>query len=422
MSYKIYGFFARLLLPLLLSATAQAQSLDIELESGAVITAERFGSGADRILWLPSEYGPGGRIERELAAAVAELGAEVWLADMHGSYFLVPGRSSYEEVPREDIRDLIAAAQPDEGRLYLLSYGRGAALLLEGARLWQQQAGESADPLGGGLLFHPNLMAGSAKAGEAARFAPIAGGSNLPLFIFQPMNSAKRWYLEEMVAELRRGGSDVYYQPLPRVSDGYQVREDATEYEREARERIPSMVRTAIRLLRPYSRERRQAVAELSGRGGAAVTGFVDGLQPIDGKPMAPALSLTDTDGMQWSLQSLRGEVVLLNFWATWCPPCVEEIPSLGRLDKRLGDKPFRVVSVEVGQEEAEVRRFLEEVPAAFPVLLDPQGSVTDPWKIRAFPTSFLIDREGRLRYGYFGALEWDSDEVVDVIETVLND
>ncbi|HEY9148794.1 MAG TPA: TlpA disulfide reductase family protein, partial [Gammaproteobacteria bacterium] len=101
---------------------------------------------------------------------------------------------------------------------------------------------------------------------------------------------------------------------------------------------------------------------------------------------------------------------------------CVEEIPSLGRLDKRLGDKPFRVVSVEVGQEEAEVRRFLEEVPAAFPVLLDPQGSVTDPWKIRAFPTSFLIDREGRLRYGYFGALEWDSDEVVDVIETVLND
>lgn len=417
---KKYVLFSWLSLAMFLSVAVHAETLDIELESGAVITAERFGSGADRILWLPSEYGPGGSIERELVASVAELGVEVWLADMHGSYFLVPGRSSYEEVPREDIRDLIAAAQPDQGRLYLLSYGRGTALLLEGARLWQQQADASAAPLGGGLLFHPNLMAGSARAGEAARFAPIAGGTNLPLFIFQPMNSAKRWYLEEMVAELQGGGSDVYYQPLPRVSDGYQVRDDATEYEREARKRIPSMVRTAIRLLQPYDRERRRAVTELPEGGAMADARVAAGLQPVEGMPVAPVLALSDVDGKEWDLRELRGEVVLLNFWATWCPPCVEEIPSLGRLDKRLGDKPFRVVSVEVGQEEAEVRRFLEEVPAAFPVLLDPQGSVTDPWKIRAFPTSFLIDRKGRLRYGYFGALEWDSDEVVELIDAVL--
>ncbi|MCW8828320.1 MAG: TlpA family protein disulfide reductase, partial [Gammaproteobacteria bacterium] len=303
------------------------------------------------------------------------------------------------------------------------SYGRGAALLLEAARQWQQQAGSMATPLGGGLLFHPNLMTGTARAGEQARFAPIAGGTNLPLFIFQPMNSAKRWYLEVLVAELQRGGSDVYFQPLPQVSDGYQVRDDVTAYEREARKDIPQMLRTAIRLLDPYNREHRSPV-EIALPNGRATTNtrVAAALQPIEGWPLAPALELTDIDGKEWDLRELRGEVVLLNFWATWCPPCVEEIPSLGRLSGRLGEKSFRVVSVDVGQEEAEVRRFLKQVPAAFPVLLDPQGSVTEPWKIRAFPTSFLIDREGRMRYGYFGALEWDSDEVVAVIESVLEE
>lgn len=422
MPYKMNGYLGWLLLVLsTLTATVHAEMVDVELDSGSVVATERFGVGDDRILWVPSEYGSGGKTERELAAAVAAQGVEVWLADLHGSYFLIPGRSSYDDLPREDIRDLIAAAQPENGKLYLFSFGRGAALLLQGARLWQQQR-DDARPLGGGVFFHPNLMAGTARAGEPARFAPIAGGSNLPLFIFQPMNSAKRWYLEELVAELRRGGSDVYYQPLPDTSDGYPVRDDATDYERQARKRIPGMVKTAMGLLQAYNDSPRQAVAELPQQGQAAAPRVAAGLQTIDGAPEAPALSLTDIEGRKWTLKELRGQVVLLNFWATWCPPCVEEIPSLGRLNQRLADRPFRVISVDVGQEEAEVRRFLQEVPAAFPVLLDPQGSVTDPWKIRAFPTSFLIDAEGRLRYGYFGALAWDSDEVVDVIASVLEE
>ncbi len=401
---------------------AVADVVELELESGVAITVERFGSGGDRILWLPSEYGIGGEIERALIRAVAAQGLEVWLADLHGSYFLPPGRSSLNDVPRKDIGDLIGAAQPQQGSLYLFSHGRGAALALKAARQWQQQRDDRTAPLGGALLFHPNLMAGTAKAGEPARFTPIAGGSNLPLFIFQPMNSAKRWYLEELVETLRRGGSDVYYWPVSGVSDGYQVREDATEFERKARKRIPAMVRTAIRLLRPYNGEQRRPVAELPDLGDGITTKMAVGLQPVEGSPTAPPLSLTDIDGREWRLEGLRGEVVLLNFWATWCPPCVEEIPSLGRLGHRLSGKPFRVISVDVGQEAAEVRRFLDMVPAAFPVLLDPDGSVTGPWKIRAFPTSFLIDSQGRLRYGYFGALEWDSDEVVEVIEGVLDE
>lgn len=402
---------------------AVADVIEVELQSGAVITVERYGSGGDRILWLPAEYGIGGATERELVRAVAGEGNEVWLADLHGSYFLPPGRSSLDKIPREDIRELIAAAQPQSGRLFLLSYGRGAALALEAARLWQLESGSKAKPLGGALLLHPNLMAGTAQAGEKPEFAPITHATNLPLFVFQPMNSAKRWYLEVLVEELGQGGSDVYYQPLANVSDGFQVRDDATDYERKVRKTLPSLFTTAMRLLTPYNKERRKPVAELTKLAGAEVSGEISAeLQPIEGRPLAPSLTLTDIEGKAWQLDALRGEVVLLNFWATWCPPCVEEIPSLGRLNLRMNGKAFRVVSVDVGEEAAQVNKFLKRIPADFPVLLDPEGSTTGPWKIRAFPTSFLIDRSGRLRYGYFGGLKWDSDEVVELITSLLEE
>jgi thiol-disulfide isomerase/thioredoxin len=399
-----------------------AVAAELELKSGAQISVEQFGGGPNRLLWLPSVYGFNGAVERELAARMATQGLEVWLADLHGSYFLPPGPSSLNGVAREDIRDLITLAQPPKGRLYLFSYGRGAALTLEAARLWQLSADKGARPLGGVLLLHPNLMAGTARAGEAPEFLPIAGATNLPLFLLQPMNSAKRWYLEALMERLQQGGSDLFYRPLSGVSDGFQVRDDATEYEREVRGRLPQMLHTALQLLSGYNRERRQAVVALPATTVEKAGEHRFGLQPIAGKPAAAVLQLSDLDGKGWELAALRGEVVLINFWATWCPPCVEEIPSLGRLNKKLAGRPFRVISVDVGEEAQQVRDFLKRVPADYPVLLDPEGSSTGPWKIRAFPTSFLIDRQGRLRYGYFGGLQWDAPEVVARIEALLQE
>lgn len=110
--------------------------ISLEVGSGAELAIEQLGEGRQRILWLPSEYGFRGEAERQLARQLAELGYTVWLADLHSSYFIPWGRSSLDGIPREDIRELIARAQPEGGQLYLFSYGRGAALLLEAARLW----------------------------------------------------------------------------------------------------------------------------------------------------------------------------------------------------------------------------------------------------------------------------------------------
>ena len=112
-------------------------------------------------------------------------------------------------------------------------------------------------------------------------------------------------------------------------------------------------------------------------------------------------------------LKDYRGKVVLLNFWATWCPPCIKEIPSLNNLQKQFSKDEFIVLSVDVGEELKDIQTFLEHVPAEYPVLVDTSSSLTEAWQLQAFPSTYIIDRQGRLRYQYFGGLEWDEPELI---------
>ena len=132
----------------------------------------------------------------------------------------------------------------------------------------------------------------------------------------------------------------------------------------------------------------------------------------------APALKLADADGRERALSDWRGKTVVLNFWATWCEPCREEMPSLERLKTRLGGK-FDVVAVNVGESPERVARFTREVPVTFPILFDRESATARRWKVRGYPTSYVVGPDGRIRYYFVGDLDWSSDEVVRVIESV---
>ncbi len=393
-----------------------AESLALKLED-AEIFIERLPGGADRLLWLPSEYGFQGAPERLIAEELAVSGLEVWLANLHDSYFLAPGASSLEQIPVESYAALIQAARPKTGRLYLLTSDRGARPTLQALRRIQA-GGENAEPLGGLILLHPNLTATPPLSGEPARYFPVTRATNLPIYLMQPLSSARRWYLADLIRALEHGGSDVYLHPLPEVSDGFQARPDATPYELEVRAELPGMLARATELLNPYNRRPRTPPplgAEADAGAGAAAQAA--GLQPYTGDPTPPPLAALDLKGREHRLEDYRGRVILLNFWATWCPPCVEEIPSMGRLQAGFDEQDFVILGVDIGEDAATVEAFLNQVPAAFPVLLDPAGTLVAPWKIRAFPTSFLLDREGRIRYGYYGALEWDNPAVETLVQ-----
>lgn len=142
-------------------------------------------------------------------------------------------------------------------------------------------------------------------------------------------------------------------------------------------------------------------------------------LKPYAGSDK-PTLELVGLDGRPHRLGDYRGQVVLLNFWATWCPPCREEMPSMQRLRDRLRGKPFSVLAVNIGEDAATVRSFLKETEVDFPILLDAQGRTPGAWKVFAFPSSFLIGSDGRIRYTLYGALDWDTPEVVALIEGLI--
>jgi thiol-disulfide isomerase/thioredoxin len=134
----------------------------------------------------------------------------------------------------------------------------------------------------------------------------------------------------------------------------------------------------------------------------------------------APALAAQDLQGAQQTLAGYRGKVVLLNFWASWCPPCLREMPSLERLRVKMSGRPLEIVALDSAETAEDVNAYLSRMKLGFPILLDPDGSNTRRWKVFALPTSFLLDAEGRVRYVLTGPTEWDEGEALQVIEALL--
>ncbi|HVO25333.1 MAG TPA: TlpA disulfide reductase family protein [Candidatus Margulisiibacteriota bacterium] len=127
----------------------------------------------------------------------------------------------------------------------------------------------------------------------------------------------------------------------------------------------------------------------------------------------APDFSLRDLDGHVRHLSDFRGKVVFLNLWATWCPPCRMEMPSMERLHQRLRGKDF--VMLAVSEDEtgaAAVQPFIQEMGLTFPVLLDTEGTLPSRYGVTGYPETFLIDRGGRVVHHTIGPEDWDSESV----------
>lgn len=128
-------------------------------------------------------------------------------------------------------------------------------------------------------------------------------------------------------------------------------------------------------------------------------------LPPIEVDQPAPELSLFDLDGNLVSLSDFTGQVVLLNNWATWCPPCREEMPEFNAYYQKYRDQGFQVVAIEAGQPEDQVREFVEEQGLDFVILLDPDLQSLETFQHSTLPNSFVIDRKGHLRLAWLGAI-----------------
>lgn len=148
---------------------------------------------------------------------------------------------------------------------------------------------------------------------------------------------------------------------------------------------------------------------------GADTTGF---------KPVAPrSMPAGDDRRLAQMLAAHKGKAVLVNFWATWCEPCRDEMPSLEELQDRLKDRPFALLTVNMEESDAKVTGFLQStmlMEDSLVVLFDRFGTAAKDWKARMLPVSFLIGPDGRIRETLLGAANWSAKEVVSQIERLM--
>jgi thiol-disulfide isomerase/thioredoxin len=121
-------------------------------------------------------------------------------------------------------------------------------------------------------------------------------------------------------------------------------------------------------------------------------------------------------------LAAFRGRVVLVQFWASWCEPCAEELPALANLRARLAGRPFEVLAVNLGEGPARVEQFLRERRVGLPVLLDGERRAGEAWGVGGLPMAFLVDATGRVRSWVFGESDWSRGELAAALEGMLRE
>ncbi|MDX1823457.1 MAG: TlpA disulfide reductase family protein [Thiohalomonadales bacterium] len=407
---------------LVVSFPSSAQQ-NISIDSNdAVLSVDVYPSRGDTLLiWLPPEGGFQA-VHTNTAQRLAAQGTEVWLVDLFEAHFLSPVASSLAQIPPSDVSSLIDAGQQTGKSVQLVSSGRGIQPLLRGTHLWQQSHPD-ATSFHGAILLSPQFYTETPEPGEPAELLPVVRHTNLPLFILQPRLSPWFWKLEQTVPALQEGGSDVFVRLLPDVRDRFHYRPDATVQEQSLGETLATLLTQASNLLNHLPTKTR------------SVSSFTDSSRQLDsgkkerrlrtylGDPRPPSLALPDLQGKQHTLPFYQGKIVLVNFWASWCPPCVHEMPSMQRLANKLDPDAFSILAVNMAESKTAIEQFLHtKVQVNFPILLDRDGAALKRWGVFAFPTSYVIDKKGNIRYALFGSVEWDSEEMLKTFSTLIRE
>lgn len=409
------------LLFLLISGVSFASDvIELEVSSGETISIKNYPAESDVLyIYLPSERGfSAGQIPT--IQQLAFEGFNVWALDLHESYMVPKFRGSIDRFSVDDVLDVLALAQKKGfKKLFFVTSGRGAKLALNVAYQWQSKYPES--KLLQGQIFHsPHLIDGRPELGNQAKYIDIAHTSNLPTYIILPQFGTKYFRAEEIAEQLKQGGSSVFLHRLSGVNGGFHMRklQDLNPQSIAARDRLSDTYLQATQLLQTVDvpslvKKKKQLKATSS----QALSESV--LQVYQGQQNIP-LELTTYEGQIRGLADYKNRVVLLNFWASWCKPCIKEVPSLMRLQANYNTKDFQIITINIGESKKEIAEFIDKVGLNLPILMDRDGQSVKDWRVYVYPSNFLLDRKGKIRYAYRGALEWDSQAVIETINQLL--
>lgn len=149
-----------------------------------------------------------------------------------------------------------------------------------------------------------------------------------------------------------------------------------------------------------------------------------DGLGVAYGSPPAPALELKGIDGKHYDLKDFHGRVVVVNYWATWCLPCIEEMPAIQRMWDKLSPAGLEVLAVNAGEREETIQKFLDTFNPAlrFPILIDKTSEAFEAWGVRGLPVTFVVGKGGRIIYSAEGGRKMDSDHILERLRRLIEE
>lgn len=371
--------------------------------------------GESVILWIAPDFGFR-KSHHEMALLLANKGFEIWMIDLNEALFLSRGSKAMREIDAKYVADMInAAARKTAKKVILMSGFYGAIPTLRGARYWQMNNQQS-HYLQGAILFSPALYVGVPRLGDDPEFVPVVSKTNIPLLIFQGEANASRWQVGNLLTKLHEAGSSAYVTLMPDIASLFYP-DERTDKQQAYFETVPQRITQLVRIMDPLPEI--PADGEETDSDGI-VTGIDIDLRPYQGEARTSPFELMDINNKLYKIDDFKGKVTLVNFWATWCPPCIEEIPSLNRLQKIMNNTDFRLLSINYAEDDETVREFTREVSVEFPVLMDETGEVSRDWKILVLPSTYVIGPDGKIAFGVNAAINWDSPQTVQQLKDLL--
>jgi len=391
--------------------------LPMTLSDGSELQVHVYkANGESLLIVLPSSHGMTDGL-KALADDLSHKGVETWVANPFDTWFLPEVKSSLAEIPISAYAALIRQAEKTGKNLYLFSNDDGVGTLLEAAHAWQLLSDRV---LAGVILVSPNLYKKTPDAGNRGKFLAIAKVTNLPIFIYMPSKSTLALRIKNTMTELEKGGSDVYVQSLKNIRNRFYFREDASDLEKRIASLFSEKIIRGMGLTKVFSRQRKVMQTSLlpsekSNKTTGALSKYKGQLRPDD-------FTLTDIKGVSHSLSQYRGNVLIVNFWASWCPPCVHEMPSMSALKGKFRDDSLEILAINLGEKSEDINEFLKKHPVNFPILLDPEQKIPKQWNVFAFPTSYLLDKDGVIRFSVAGGVDWASKEITEKVNQLLEE
>ncbi|MBN2864513.1 MAG: TlpA family protein disulfide reductase [Thiotrichales bacterium] len=343
----------------------------------------------------------------------------VWYLDTPEALFMDRTRIAMRRLDGQFLKNLMLHATQQFKEIVVITADVASVPTLRGLHLWQQTADKTQrNQLKNVILLYPSLFVNAPAAGEKPEFFPISYQTALPITILQPAVGTQANTIGLSAKALKMGGSLVQTIQVPIATDGYYKYQDIEIMAKDAAQRIQSSTQQQIEHVQQIGYQ----VAKLSPiETPIPKSKIVSGMVALNPPMPMPNIQLESLDGEVIDvLKAYKGKALLINFWATWCPHCVEEIPSMNRALEQLDDDKFAMVSISYKDTRALLEAFVKEVKVDFPILLDRDGKVSEQWNIFAFPSSFLVDANGLIRYSLNAGSIWDSPEMLDYQREVM--